>query len=220
MGASRSDPLNVSLPTINSLSTIITRQLTCIQKKYFSVMSRKYQIQNNESFYFVTFTVVDWIDIFTKQAHKNVFVESVIYCQIEKGLLVGAWCIMTNHVHMIIASSGEQKLSDTIRDLKSYTSRQIRKHLEYSNSQNRRTWILPLLRKAGIENSRNKDFQLWQQHNNPIEICTNEILNTRLNYIHNNPVKAGFVQKDYQWLYSSAGDYSGIPGLIDIYFLD
>ena len=100
-------------------------------------MGRKYNIHDNSYFYFVTFTIVEWIDIFTKEEYRDIFTDSVSYCQREKGLLVGAWSIMPNHVHMIISSEETSKLSAIIRDLKSHTSRQIRKHLESSQSENR-----------------------------------------------------------------------------------
>jgi putative transposase len=90
-------------------------------------MGRKYAIRSQDHFYFVTFTVIEWIDAFTRPEYRNIFIDSVKYCQKEKGLLVGAWCIMTNHIHMAIASRSTYKLEDIIRDLKSYTSRHIRK---------------------------------------------------------------------------------------------
>jgi REP element-mobilizing transposase RayT len=79
-------------------------------------MGRKYNIRDNDQFYFVTFTVIDWIDVFTRIEYRNIFLDSVVYCQKEKGLLVGAWCIMTNHVHMMLASNGTNELEDIIRD--------------------------------------------------------------------------------------------------------
>ena len=79
-------------------------------------MSRKYQIRDQEQFHFVTFTVVRWIDLFIRNEYKDIFVDSVRYCQREKGLLVGAWCMMTSHVNMIIGTDGTMLLQDIIRD--------------------------------------------------------------------------------------------------------
>jgi len=101
-------------------------------------MGRKYAIRSQEHFYFVTFTVIEWIDVFTREEYRNIFIESVKYCQKEKGLIVGAWCIMTNHIHMAIASAGNQKLEDIIRDMKSYTSRHIRKFIEHNPRESRK----------------------------------------------------------------------------------
>jgi len=77
------------------------------------------------------------------------------------------------------------------------------------------------MKKLGSDNERNKDFQFWQQHNHPIELNTNELLDQRLNYIHQNPVKAGFVEKEEDWINSSAGDYYGIrKGAVEIIIIE
>lgn len=84
-------------------------------------MGRKYAIRSQEHFYFVTFTIVNWLDIFIRQEYGNICIESMKYCQKEKGLIVGAWCIMTSHIHLAIGTKGQNKLEDIIRYLKSYT---------------------------------------------------------------------------------------------------
>lgn len=183
-------------------------------------MGRKYAIRDNNEFYFVTFTVVQWMDVFIRNEYKNIFVESIKFCQKEKGLLVGAWCLMTSHAHLILGSTVENNLSNIIRDLKSFTSRHIRKEIEKSNVESRRHWMLSMMYEAGKIKSNNKGFQFWMQHNHPIELNTNEMINSRLDYIHFNPVSAGFVDEPWHWKYSSAGDYAGKKGFIDIYFLD
>lgn len=182
-------------------------------------MGRKYAIRDQEKFYFVTFTVLHWMDVFIRDEYRNIFVESVKYCQKEKGLLVGAWCIMTSHVHMIIGTNGAMKLEDIIRDLKSFTSRHIRKEIENNSVESRREWFMNAMTTAGLNKSNNKDFQFWMQHNHPIEMNTNEMVDSRLDYIHQNPVKAGFVYEARDWKYSSARDYEDEKGLIDIAFL-
>ncbi|MCB0497326.1 MAG: transposase [Cyclobacteriaceae bacterium] len=182
-------------------------------------MARKYAIRTQEEFYFVTFTVVHWLDVFTQEEYRNIFLDSVRFCQKEKGLLVGAYCIMTNHVHMAIGTTGQNKLEDIIRDLKSYTSRHIRKYMENNPHESRKEWMLKIMKEAGENKTNNKDFQFWQQHNHPIELNTVEVMQQRIDYIHNNPVKAGFVDNPADWLYSSARDYEDRKGLIDIYYL-
>ena len=185
-------------------------------------MSRKYKIKDQNKLYFVTFTVINWIDVFIRDEYRNVFLESVLYCQKNKGLEVYAWCIMTSHIHMILGTSGENKLENIIRDLKSFTSRSIRKLLEGNEKvwESRREWMYIMMHQAGINNGNNKDFQFWQQHNHPIELSTNNLLDQKLNYIHNNPVEAGFVESPEMWQYSSAKDYYGNEkGVIDILFI-
>ena len=126
---------------------------------------------------------------------------------------------MSSHVHMIIGTKGENKLEDIIRDLKSYTSRHIRKYMENNPYESRKEWMLWMMQRAGKKKSNNKDFQFWQQHNHPIEISTLDILESRLTYIHNNPIEAGLVENGKDWLYSSARDYEDEKGLLDVCFL-
>ncbi|MBC7552575.1 MAG: transposase [Taibaiella sp.] len=183
-------------------------------------MARKYKIHDQQELYFVTFTVVNWIDVFTRDAYRQIFLNSVKYCQQNKGLNVGAWVIMINHIHMIIGTNGDNKLQDIIRDLKSFVSRQMRLTIEQNSEESRRGWIIWMLKRAGMANSKNNNFQFWIQDNHPIQLSTGEMLLERLNYIHNNPVKAGFVAQPDHWLYSSAHDYcGGTQGLIDLMML-
>ena len=72
------------------------------------------------------------------------------------------------------------------------------------------------MQQAGKKNSNNYDFQLWQQHNKPLEISRNEKVENVLNYIHNNPVQSGFMYNSVDWKYSSAMSYAGEKGLIDV----
>ncbi len=183
-------------------------------------MGRKYKIQDQEKFYFVTFTIVYWLDVFIRQEYRNIFIESIKYCQKEKGLLVGAYCIMTSHVHLALGTKGDEKLEDIIRDLKSYTSRHIRKYMENNPQESRKEWMMWMMKRAGDKNSNNKDFQFWQQHNHPIELSSNEITQQRIDYIHNNPVEAGFVDNSAAWLSSSARYYEDIKGEIEVYYLE
>ena len=107
---------------------------------------------------------------------------------------------MTNHIHMIVSSNGEKLLPEIIKDLKSYTSRVIRKVLEENLTNSRKHRMLAIFNEAGKKNKRNYDFQLWQQHSHPIELSSNEMMDQRLDYIHCNPVKAGFVDLPEDWL--------------------
>jgi putative transposase len=183
-------------------------------------MGFKYKIHDQDEFHFVTFTAVSWIDVFIRDSYREIFIDSVKHCQEKKGLLVGAWVIMTSHIHMIIGRSGSNNLENIIRDLKSFTSRHIRLEIEKNNYESRKEWMMPMFRDAGFNNSNNKDFQFWIQGSHPIQLSTGEMMNQRLHYIHNNPVEAGFVCEPQHWKYSSAHDYcGGTQGLIDLVML-
>ncbi|HEV8083343.1 MAG TPA: transposase [Chitinophagaceae bacterium] len=181
-------------------------------------MSRKYKFGDSDKLYFISFAVVNWIDVFIRKEYKDILLESWIYCQEHKGLEIYGWIIMPSHVHMII-SSKENKLEDIVRDMKSHTSTTLRKVIKNHVGESRREWMLMMMEKAGKENVNNNDFQLWQQHNKPIQIMNIEMFHKTLDYIHDNPVEAGFIEKAEDWLYSSAGDFYGKKGLIELYHI-
>lgn len=178
-------------------------------------MSRKYKFADKTDLYFVSFTVIDWIDVFTRNIYRDVLLESWEYCIKNKGLIIYSWCIMTNHVHMII-SSKQDEIQNIMRDMKSYTSGRLKKSITENPQESRKEWMMQMMVKAGTDNKNNKEFQFWQQHNHPIILDTNFLIDQKLDYIHNNPVVAGFVEKPEDYLYSSARDYAGIKGLLDI----
>jgi len=181
-------------------------------------MSRKYKFRDNEKLYFISFAVVYWIDVFIRNEYKYELIESWKYCMENKGLEVCGWCIMTSHVHMIIGSH-QDKMEGIVRDMKSYTSRRLREAIKEHPKESRREWMLWMMERAGKLNSNNTDYQFWQQHNRPIELSGNTLMQQKLDYMHNNPVEAGFVDSPEDWLFSSARDYAGKTGLIDIRFI-
>lgn len=182
-------------------------------------MSRKYKIRNQEELYFVNFATINWIDLFTREEYNKILLSSLKFCQNAKGLEVCAWCIMTNHLHLIIGTN-DKPIQNILRDFKSFTSTQLRNEININLQESRKEWIKWMMERASRTNSNNNDWQLWQQHNHPIELSTNELMDQKLNYIHENPVKAGFVAEPHHWKYSSATDYSGGKGLLNINFID
>lgn len=116
---------------------------------------------------------------------------------------------MPSHVHMILRGGNDHKLQDIIRDLKSFTSRKIKEEIHQCTYESRKEWLLWMFKKAGVANSQNYDHQLCIQDNHPIQLASYEMLVQRLNYIHNNPVEAGYVTEPQHWKYSSAYDYCG-----------
>ncbi|WP_439696972.1 transposase [Mucilaginibacter sp. AW1-7] len=178
-------------------------------------MSSNYKFRNQECLYFATFTVVRWIDVLTRRAYKDIIVESLKYCIKHKGLQLHGWVIMSNHVHLII-STNDKPMQDILRDVKRHTSKAITKAIIENVQESRREWMLWFFEREGKSNPNNENYQFWQQGNHPIEIYTNKVLDQKLDYIHNNPVTAGWVDEPHHFLYSSARDYAGGKGLIDI----
>jgi len=182
-------------------------------------MSRHYKIRNQSKLYFLSFATVNWIDVFIRPVYKDIVVDSLNYCIEQKGLEVYAWCIMSSHVHLIIGTQGNP-MEDIIRDLKRHTAKAILKAIAENGQESRREWMLWLFGRAGKRNSNNQQYQFWQQHNQPIELNTNFLLDQKLNYIHQNPVEAGFVREPEDYPYSSATDYTGIKGLVNLILLE
>lgn len=183
-------------------------------------MSTKYKIKNPYGIYFMSFAVVEWVDVFTRPLYCHTFISSLKYCQDNKGLILYAWCLMSNHVHLI-ASSKNGKLSDIMRDLKKYTSYKILKEIQANKRESRKDWMLPIFKKAGYLNSNNRHYQFWRQDNQPKELLPfeNSFMMQKLNYLHMNPVHAGIVEKPEDYLYSSARNYANLPGLLDVEYI-
>lgn len=178
-------------------------------------MSRKYKFRNPDGLYFVTFATVNWIDVFTRRCYKDLLVESLNYCIDKKGLEVFAWVVMSNHVHLLVKRDKEV-LEDVIRDFKKFTAKSILKEIIDQQQESRKEWMLWMFERAGKRNSNNSKYQFWQQHNQPIELITNESIENTIEYIHNNPVKAGYVDHPEDYPYSSAVDFAGSKGLITV----
>ena len=166
--------------------------------------------------YFVTDTVVDWVDIFTRPIYRHIIIESLEYCQKEKGLIIYAWVLMTNHMHMIAGTSGENKISDILRDFKKFTSKKILQTLLVESGESRREWMLNRFEYAGKNDKKITNYKFWQEGNDAQEIYLNDYFNQKLNYIHHNPVKAELVNREEDYRYSSAIDWAGGKGLLEV----
>ncbi len=178
-------------------------------------MSDKYKINDNEKAYFVTLTVVDWIDVFTRKNHKLSIVESLKYCQQHKGLVIFGWCLMPSHLHMIVKAEAENTLSDILRDFKKFTSKVIVRQIE-EEPESRREWLLERFAKAGEPLKRIKNYKFWQDGNQAKEIYGNSFMEQKLDYIHNNPVEEMIVSKAEDYLFSSARNYAELAYVLDV----
>jgi len=176
-------------------------------------MSRKYKFHNPDGIYFTSFAVKDWVDVFTRIEYKNILIDSLAFCQREKGLEIFAWCIMTNHVHLIIRAKEGYRLENVLRDFKGYTSKSLLKAITENPEESRKEWLLEKFRL--IEGNR-----FWGMDNHPVELWSNDVINQKLTYLHNNPVQDGMVFQPEQYVYSSAIDYAGQRGLLDIIIIE
>jgi putative transposase len=178
-------------------------------------MSRNYKFHNREGLYFVSFATVFWVDVFVRRDYFDCIVKNLNYCIDNKGMEIYAWCIMPSHVHLVFKSN-IQKPGELIRDFKSFTAKELISLIAGNDRESRKEWLLNSFKKAGKVNSNNPGNQFWQQHNHPIELWSNEVIQQKIDYTHNNPVVAGFVENDYEYLHSGARDYCDIKGLVKV----
>jgi REP element-mobilizing transposase RayT len=168
--------------------------------------------------YFISFAVINWIDVFIRQQYFELICDSLEYCIKNKGMVVYAYCIMPSHIHMIFSDNNANP-SKLLGEFKTFTSKNIRKEIENNIYESRREWMLLMMKDAGAKNSNVKNYQFWQQNNQPMELWSNKFIDQKVDYIHNNPVEAGFVEEAEHWKYSSAIDYSGGKGRVKIEIL-
>lgn len=182
-------------------------------------MSSRYKFRNPDGVYFISFATVGWTDVFTRPVYKQIFVDSLRHCQERKGLELFGWCLMTNHAHLLARSKEGHRLSDTLRDLKKYTSKQIINAISENPHESRKEWLLTMFSNVGRYNPNNTKYQFWRQDNHPIETFTPAVVQQKLDYIHNNPVVEGIVEHPEHYIYSSATNYAEMGGLLEVEIL-
>ena len=166
--------------------------------------------------YFTTTTVVDWLDVFTRPRYKHIIVESLEYCQANKGLNIYAWVLMTNHLHMIVDTSGTASIGDVLRDFKKFTSKGIVKAIQENEQESRQEWLLNRFRFRAANEKKITNFKFWQDDNYVENIISYDFYRQKLNYIHENPVRQEIVARAEDYLYSSARNYAGMDGLLKV----
>ena len=169
----------------------------------------RYKIYEPTHPHFITCTILHWIPIFTRVETTQIVFDSLKYLQKNNNLKIYAYVILENHLHLIAQSDD---IAKDIARFKSFTAREI---IDYLKSKNVKT-ILEQLSFYKKAHKIDREFQLWQEGSQPKLIQGEEMMRNKINYIHNNPVKRGYVDEAWHWRYSSARDYDGINGLIDI----
>lgn len=165
-------------------------------------MQKPWSFLHSNDMYFCTDVIVGWQYVFTSPEFFELIIESLKYCQANKGLHLHAYVIMPNHLHMIISAS-DSNPSDTMRDFKRYTSKQISDLLVQTRSQRLLNYFSSVARRERKGNT----FKIWQSGSHPLLIDSGGFLDQKLGYIHDNPVRKGYVEKPEHWKYSSARNY-------------
>jgi putative transposase len=181
-------------------------------------MSSGYQIDKQDGTYFITSTVVEWVDLFIRDKYKQLIADSLNYCTKEFGLEIFSYVIMTSHLHMICRAR-EKNLSKLIGSFKKYTLSELIRAVKCS-AESRREWMLKIFAAAGEANIRNSKYQIWQQNSHAEEVYSRKFTLSKIKYIHNNPVEEGIVVRPEDYLYSSAKDYAGMKSPVKVTLLE
>ena len=159
--------------------------------------------------HFLTCSVVGWLPVFTRSQCVDIVLDSWRYLQSAKRLTLTAYVVMENHLHFIAEGP---ELAEAVGDFKSYTARQI---IDFLRARGDQTLLRQLeAEKAGYKSDR--QYQFWQEGSCPKQIVSDEMMEQKLDYIHNNPVRRGYVDDPTHWRYSSARDFEGLPGLLPV----
>ncbi len=183
-------------------------------------MSSRFKVWDDQLPHFVTSTVVGWVDALSRETYKEIVCKSLKFCIEQKGMLLHAWVIMPNHIHLIFSCKQGATVSGIMRDLKKYTSRQIVTAILENEHESRKDWMLNMFRFTAVTNGGADEFQFWQNEFHPITLDNADKTQTRLNYLHENPVRVGIVWNPEDYKYSSAIDYySKHKGILPVVLL-
>jgi len=169
----------------------------------------RYKIFDTQYPHFLTCTIVGWLPVFTRPETVQIIFDSWQFLQEHGRLQIHGYVILENHLHLI--ASGIE-LAKEIGDFKSYSARQILDYLEAKKA----TTLLDQLKWHKAKHKTDRTYQLWQEGSHPQEISTEEIMWQKLEYMHNNPVKRGYVDEPTHWRWSSARNYAGLVGLFPV----
>lgn len=171
-------------------------------------MSESYKT-HSDGLYFVSFSVVGWIDVFTRREYQDILVDSIAFCQKNKEMKIFFYCIMPSHVHFITYSVNGS-LSDLLRDFKSFTAKKIMEAIEDNPLESRKEWLMNQFAYYGSISPQKQEKQFWKHDNHPFYLYSNKMIQQKIDYIHFNPVEAGFVNQPQDWRLSSASDESPV----------
>ncbi|MEQ8478985.1 transposase [Fulvivirga sp.] len=142
----------------------------------------RYKIQDQQACYFITMTVVYWIDVFSRKEYRDIIVDSLNYCTDQKGLKLYAWVVMSNHVHIVGQVESELGMSGFLRDFKKYTSKRIIEAI-VEISESRRDWLVDKFSFEAKRTGRAENYKLWKDDNHAIDMSDINLVN-KIDYIH------------------------------------
>jgi putative transposase len=153
--------------------------------------------------YYVTLTVVGWIDVFTRKEYVQEFMNSLQYWQEKNKLHLFAYVILSNHVHLILGETGED-IGDMIARFKFHTATQLIRKINNNRDDNRGSWLMHMLSYFGKYEKDNANFQFWQHEEEVTELRGQDQLMKKIAFLYSRPVVSGLVSDPRHYIYSSA----------------
>jgi REP element-mobilizing transposase RayT len=170
----------------------------------------RYKIFDTKAPHFLTCTVINWMPLFTRPQTVEILFEALRHRQENNGWKLYGYVFLENHIHLIVQADN---LAEELPRFKSFTARKLIDYFEDCKAERLLTQMA-FFRK---EHKQDRDYQCWEEGSHPQLISTEEILRQKLEYMHQNPVKRGYVDEAVHWRYSSARNYAGLPGMIPVY---
>jgi putative transposase len=181
---------------------------SCLPKDAVMGRSRYKQVEGEQT-YFATCTVVGWLPLFTNPELAEVVLGSLKLLHEEDRLTLHAYVLMENHLHFVGTAND---FSNEVKSFKSFTAKKIVELLRLSGN----SFYLKQMHFLKKHHKTNQTYQVWQEGSHLVAILDGKTLRQKLEYIHFNPVRRGYVNQPEHWRYSSAQNYSGQTGLVPV----
>ncbi len=158
--------------------------------------------QTGSYVYYITTVIYKRLPIFKRPSFIIPLYDSLLFYRYKQNYKIYGYVIMPDHIHLLIHPHGKATVADIMRDYKEFTSKRIIRQAEVENNME---WVTAF-QKAGQETGRS-DNKVWQDSYWDVEIFSTKFLRQKLNYIHNNPVRAELVASPQDYPYSSFRNY-------------
>lgn len=170
--------------------------------------------EDPQSCCFLTLSTADCVDVFIRPVYKQVIVHTLNHFIDMDKVALYAWCLMSNHLQLLVRCSSPCQLQDFENEFKAFTTDKIIEAID-AEPEMRRTWMM---RHFQSHNNESAAYHIWQEHSDSsiLSSSSERIMLEHFEHIHQNPVRERIVDSPVEYRYSSARDYTGMKGLVKI----